>query len=200
MMRYARRSAMLVLVLVFAIQGLAASAATANVSIYDDYFSPKAVKVSLGSTVTWTNQGDSHTVTSSKPLGLWDSGNKDFGQVFSRVFTAAGKYSYLCKYHSGMVGTVTVPMKASPASGVVGTTFTITAASVNATAPWVYDIQIKRPGALAFTNWKAGITAKSAAFATAGLPTGTYQFKARLRNPVTGKTTDYSPVKSITVS
>ena len=78
----------------------------------------------------------------------WDSGTLGVGAQFSFVFSAAGKYTYHCSFHQslGMVGTISVPVKASPPSGPAGTVFTIVVASANATGTLVYDIQKKNPG------------------------------------------------------
>ncbi len=131
----------------------------------------------------------------------WDSGTLMVGAQFSLVFTAAGKYTYHCNFHQnlGMVGTISVPVKASPPSGPAGTTFTITVATVNAAGTLVYDIQMKAPGGT-FMNWMISLTSKSATFDSTGKATGTYQFRARVRDTATGKATLFSKAKSISVT
>ncbi|GAC1418167.1 MAG: hypothetical protein NVSMB57_12900 [Actinomycetota bacterium] len=70
-------------------------------------FEPASLKVKKGASVTWTNSGSApHTVTFSKPI-TFDS-PLDAGKSVSYVFTKAGKFSYICKIHPGMKGTVTV--------------------------------------------------------------------------------------------
>jgi plastocyanin len=84
---------------------------TTNVSIGDDFFQPKTITVSLGSTVTWTDNGSQHTVTCTGTCGpqSFDSGNLNTGATFSHTFTVAGTYNYICVYHApGMSGTITV--------------------------------------------------------------------------------------------
>ena len=99
--------------------------ATHAVSVVDDSFSPGNLTVSVGDTVTWTNNGgNAHTVTSNAGApAAFQSGTLNPGQTFSFTFTAAGTYGYRCEYHSnaagtsGMVGTVTVQAAAAaPAS------------------------------------------------------------------------------------
>jgi LPXTG-motif cell wall-anchored protein len=81
--------------------------ADASVSVIDFAFSPSSVTISVGETVTWTNNGDNtHTTTDS---GVWDSGNLTPGQSFSHTFDTAGTFNYLCTIHPTlMTGTITV--------------------------------------------------------------------------------------------
>jgi len=184
-----------------------AFAATVNIQASNSgstyFFSPKTANVPQNATATWTNTGTTvHTSTSDTTMPVtWDSGTLATGGTFSFIFRAAGKYTYHCSFHSslGMVGTISVPVKASPASGAAGTVFTIVVSSSNATGSLVFDIQKKDPGG-AFANWKTGITAKSATFDSTGLVSGTYQFRARLRNTSNGKMTQFSAAKSISVT
>jgi len=86
---------------------VAAPALAASVSAVDFKFVPKTITVSPGTTVTWTNNGQSpHTVTGSG----FDSGNLNPGQTFSHTFSTSGTFNYHCQYHQnlGMVGTVVV--------------------------------------------------------------------------------------------
>jgi plastocyanin len=80
-------------------------AATATVDINDGSFSPKALTVAAGTTVTWTNRGsDPHTVTGA----AFDSGRVNARGTFSFTFAIAGTFSYVCSFHSEMTGTVVV--------------------------------------------------------------------------------------------
>ncbi len=206
MLRIARRAVPIGLLLVVLTQS-SALAATVNIQATNTgtmfFFSPKSANVSPGSTALWTNTGSvNHTTTSDTTMPVtWDSGSLNVGATFSFVFTAAGKYTYHCMFHKslGMVGTISVPMKASPPSGPAGTIFTITVASVNASGTLVYDIQMKVPGGT-FKNWMTGLTSKSATFDSSGMATGTYQFRARVRDTVSAKATLFSNAKSIMVT
>ena len=86
-------------------------------SLTDTAFQPNPVQVSVGDTVTWTNDDTQpHTVTSGQngqPDGKFDS-SPNFnplmapGQTFEHTFTEAGQYPYYCALHPNMVGTVSV--------------------------------------------------------------------------------------------
>jgi plastocyanin len=86
-------------------------------SLTDTAYQPNPVQVSVGDTVTWTNDDTQpHTVTSGQngqPDGKFDS-SPNFnplmapGQTFSHTFTEAGQYPYYCALHPNMVGTVIV--------------------------------------------------------------------------------------------
>ena len=82
--------------------------ASNNVSINNYLFSAATVKVSAGSTVTWTNQDDvHHTVTIDSGTGP-NSQPFSKGQTFSYKFEKAGTYKYHCSIHPEMHGTVIV--------------------------------------------------------------------------------------------
>jgi plastocyanin len=88
----------------------AAPATTSSVAIVTDAFSPAALTVKVGDTVTWTNTdstpGSGHTVT-SKGRGPLKSSSLAQGQAYSFTFTTAGTYAYYCAIHPDMMGTVT---------------------------------------------------------------------------------------------
>ena len=89
----------------------AAPSAPENVaaSLVDNRFQPTALTVAVGSTVTWTNNGNNiHALTSTD--GLFDSGALAGGQSFSFTFDKAGTYRLLCRQHSlnGMAGQIVV--------------------------------------------------------------------------------------------
>jgi plastocyanin len=85
----------------------AASATSGNaVTIVDFGFNPGTITVKAGTTVTWTNTGVTHTVTSN--TGLFDSGHLGSGGTFTFTFSKAGTYAYHCAIHSAMKGEVTV--------------------------------------------------------------------------------------------
>lgn len=70
-------------------------------------FSPMAVTVPAGSTVTWKNlDGEPHTVTSAD--GLFRSPALDQNDTWSFKFTKPGVYKYICSIHPRMMATVTV--------------------------------------------------------------------------------------------
>jgi plastocyanin len=71
------------------------------------------VTVSVGATVTWTNDDTAaHTVTSGTPTdgpdGMFDSSIIMSGATFEHTFEEAGDYDYFCIVHPWMTGKVTV--------------------------------------------------------------------------------------------
>lgn len=74
-------------------------------------YSPFQVNVSVGDTVTWTNQDNrTHTVTTGTsnygPQGIFDSGAIQPGHSFTQFFGSVGKYNYYDKtdmWPSGVV-------------------------------------------------------------------------------------------------
>ena len=80
---------------------------TNSVSVSDNFFSPVAVQVPVGTTVTWTwaSGASAHNVTFTDGQA---SGDKTGGATFSRTFNAAGTFAYHCTIHPGMDGSVIV--------------------------------------------------------------------------------------------
>jgi len=77
-----------------------------QVAIANFAFNPKALTVSKGTTVSWTN-GDTtaHTVTFDNGP---DCGQVNAGQSTTITFNTSGTFTYHCKIHPTMTGTVTV--------------------------------------------------------------------------------------------
>ena len=86
---------------------VAASIVTGASTMTTTAYTPNPVTVSVGGTVTWTNN-DSKTHTSTANGGNWNSPPVAPGGTFSMTFPAAGSFPYHCSIHPGMVGTVTV--------------------------------------------------------------------------------------------
>jgi plastocyanin len=86
----------------------APKAAGTTVSVQDNSFSPGTLKVSVGDTVTFTNDGAiAHTVTASGGADF-DSGSLEPGADFKFTAEKAGTVSYVCTFHPGMQGTIEV--------------------------------------------------------------------------------------------
>jgi plastocyanin len=84
-----------------------ATGACVGAEIYDFEFEPADLSVSVGTTVTWENEGPtSHTVTADD--GSFDSTPIVAGASFSHTFDTAGTFAYHCAIHPEMTGTVTV--------------------------------------------------------------------------------------------
>jgi plastocyanin len=85
----------------------APAAGASAVTIAGFAFAPATITVSVGTTVTWTNNDSTgHTVTADD--GSFASGTLAPGATFSQAFTTAGTFAYHCSIHSSMQGTVTV--------------------------------------------------------------------------------------------
>jgi plastocyanin len=86
------------------------SGSTVTVTTPNETFSPAAVTIPVGGTVTWQFSGTRHNVTfqgTTVPPG-GNVPDQEPGTSASRSFTAPGTYNYLCSRHGGMTGRVTV--------------------------------------------------------------------------------------------
>lgn len=83
------------------------AAAGTVIEIRDMHFTPDAVTIAAGGTVTWVNKDESpHTVT-DKGLAF-RSAALDTDERFSHTFTAPGDFTYFCTIHPMMVGRIKV--------------------------------------------------------------------------------------------
>ena len=78
---------------------------TARVSMGENFFSPRSVTVARGGTVTTSNDG---RIDHDWVGPFWDSDNMAPGDTFTVTFPSAGTFDYVCTYHGGMAGSVTV--------------------------------------------------------------------------------------------
>jgi plastocyanin len=77
-----------------------------GISMIDNDYQPRSRTVSVGSTVSWVNNGQlPHTVTAA---GQFDSGILMSGDTWSRTFNSAGTFDYVCTLHPEMQGTIVV--------------------------------------------------------------------------------------------
>jgi len=85
-----------------------AAAATHDVTVGDNFFSPANVTIQVGDTVRWNNAagGNSHNVTANN--GSFASPTSS-SFTFSHTFNSAGSVDYRCTIHaSQMKGTITI--------------------------------------------------------------------------------------------
>ena len=84
-----------------------APAPPARVELKNFHFSPTALTIAVGGTVSWKNLDEEpHTV-----VGLdaaFRSAALDSNDVFSFKFDRAGTYHYVCSIHPQMTGTIIV--------------------------------------------------------------------------------------------
>ena len=87
--------------------------ATHTVVIEGMRFTPSAVTVRPGDSVTWINKDivDHTATTPASASRPFDSQLIGQGKSWTRRFTAVGTYEYLCTYHPTMTGSVTVSAK-----------------------------------------------------------------------------------------
>ena len=76
-------------------------------------YSPNPIRITVGSTVTWTNDHSiAHTATADS--GAWDTGALATGATSLAItFNTAGTFAYHCRFHSDMHGTVIVSAAAT---------------------------------------------------------------------------------------
>jgi plastocyanin len=110
----------------------ASGAATVGVAIEDSQFVPPTVTVTVGDTVTWTDNGISpHSVTADD--GTFDSSPGcpgtclANGETFSHAFATPGTFAYHCRIHGasggiGMSGVVIVQAPATTTTTAAPTT------------------------------------------------------------------------------
>ncbi|MGV6812718.1 MAG: cupredoxin domain-containing protein [Brevirhabdus sp.] len=93
----------------FAAQAVRAAshAAPVDVAISGFAFAPATVEVTAGHAVRWTNMdGARHSATADD--GSFDTGLMKKNASGDVVFDEPGTYTYFCKAHRGMKGTVVV--------------------------------------------------------------------------------------------
>jgi len=77
------------------------------VTIANFQFRPPTLNISVGDTVTWTNN-DSTTHTATADNSAWDSGRLAPGQSYSMIFNNPGSFTYHCSIHPNMRGSIVV--------------------------------------------------------------------------------------------
>jgi hypothetical protein len=109
------------------------------------------------------------------------------------IANAAGTY----RYHCGVDGSLPATMTVAPTAKLAGVVVTVTQATGAAPAGFVYDVQVKRPGAAAFVDLATGLTAPTVRF-TPDAGSGQYTFQARLRR-LAGGASGYAAAAPVTV-
>jgi plastocyanin len=84
--------------------------AQAAVGLEDSRFDPTDIEISVGDSVTFTNNDPyDHTITSATDSSIeFDSGEISQDATFEQTFDTAGTYDYFCQIHPTMRGTITV--------------------------------------------------------------------------------------------
>ena len=89
------------------VAAVTAAASPATVDIDNFAFTPAALTVTVGTTVTWKNEDDSPHRIGDKD-GTFKSAALDTDDTFSHTFAAPGEYPYICTIHPYMAGTIIV--------------------------------------------------------------------------------------------
>jgi plastocyanin len=89
------------------VAAVTAAASPATVDIDNFAFTPAALTVTVGTTVTWKNEDDSPHRIGDKD-GTFKSAALDTDDTFSHTFAAPGEYPYICTIHPYMVGKIIV--------------------------------------------------------------------------------------------
>ena len=180
-----------------------AAAAMANVSVFDDYFSPATTSIHAGDTVIWTwgNDFDDHNVVSTTTPYAWlfpspDGGpgttsNQNSGNTrgspfsFTNTFSSTGSFPYECTPHvdEGMQGTITV--SAAPPPPIIQITNPVAGQVFSAPANvTIQAVTFDSGGGVTNVQFLIGSTvltncATAPFFAVANnLPVGPYKFSA----------------------
>jgi plastocyanin len=83
-------------------------AAGGAISIDNFTFTPQALTVKAGTTVTWTNKDDIPHGIASENNAFARSKALDTDDNYSFTFTTPGTYKYFCYVHPHMTGTIVV--------------------------------------------------------------------------------------------
>ena len=81
-----------------------------TVSMQNSTFNPTELLIAETGTVLWLNKDNMvHTVTADN--GAFDSGDIPAGGSYTYTFNVRGLYTYKCKYHPEMYGSVRAMVK-----------------------------------------------------------------------------------------
>ena len=106
------------------------------VDVLDHEFSPNMTPINLGDKVLWRSRSDdTHSITSDSDNWDYDQSLGAKGAQEERRFQEAGKFTYHCRFHKEMTGTVVVTdPDAPPTTTTTAPTTTTTAPSTTTTA------------------------------------------------------------------
>ena len=100
------RLTLLWLISLFFASSAIATAATVTVGIQNYTFNPNTITLNVGDSVNWVNQ-DGITHSTTQDANLWSS-DLSPGGSFSFMFNNPGTYTYFCRFHPFMRGTINV--------------------------------------------------------------------------------------------
>lgn len=147
----------------------AAAPASHSVQIVNFAFAPQVITVTVGDSITWTNQDEApHTVTTTSGPQSISSPMLSKGQSFTFTFSAPGTYSYYCAVHPDMRAEVVANPAPAPSTSAPSAAPKTSAPVAASSAP-----SSTHPPAAATTHSAAPSTAHSdhaPASSTTGAP------------------------------
>jgi plastocyanin len=172
-------------------------AATANVAIGDNFFSPNSTTINVNDIVKWTwNAGDINFHSSTSDTGLWDSTVGGANMTFSRTFAAAGSFPYHCTIHA-LVQTGTVIVQAANTPPTVTITNPANGVVLSAPAAFLLQATASDPGGsvtnVQFRQGTTVLTNKASSpyfFSVSNLPAASYTFSAIASDNLGAKATN----------
>jgi plastocyanin len=89
-----------------AAQAPAAGATAVEISGFA--FHPASIQAKVGDKITFTNQDTTEHTATATSGATFDSGALEKGRSFTFTATKAGTIKFVCSFHPGMTGTITV--------------------------------------------------------------------------------------------
>jgi uncharacterized repeat protein (TIGR01451 family) len=165
-------------------------------TVNDSGITPLTPSVPYGSPMRFLIQGTAaHSIADSTGFNLFSSGPLAPPAAYDYTYTAAGGYA-VTDSTTGATTTVEVPTT-NLANASATVPFTVPWANLAPPSGDVEDVQVLTPGASSWADFVVGSSDTSAPYTA--LQTGTYQFRARLRNATSGTATDWSAPASTVV-
>jgi hypothetical protein len=165
------------------------------VRITADGVDPGTVEIAQGGAIRWRNDAATeHGAEDASGLGLFDSGLLAHRDTHTYRPRSAGTYLVRDPVGAGS-SKFAVPVVASPRRGLAGQTFTLFLATRAPGAGWAFDVEIRRPGASAWSTWRDDYAARAIRYAAPYA--GKFAFRARLVRLADGRTLRWSPPVTI---
>ena len=163
-------------------------------------FVPEVVTTSYGTGIAWSvpdDDGGTYRLVDATGLGLFDSGPLTATDTFALDFPVSGTYA-VTDVTSGTTQTIRVRPAARERSRLGAGTIRVIWAAGRIPTGLVADVQVRRPGRGPWGVLAWG-TDRITAFFAADAGAGRYAFRARLRDPGTGASSDWSPPAHVTI-
>jgi uncharacterized repeat protein (TIGR01451 family) len=180
---------------------VSAAPSTSYVGVTNVGFGSPSPSLAMGNVLQWSFVGPgSHSATDNTTgLGLFpDTGLVAPVAFRQATFPAAGAYTFTDTATANTIK-LNVPMKASPSTGSVSTSFTLTWATAAPPAGYAEDVQVTYPGTSTWVTLFKATTATSGTFVPNN-GTGSYKFRARFRSTTNSGASSYTTNATITVT